>query len=586
MYLQLLIILSCATLLNGMETFSVSKGKISNCEYKGYKPGGDVKNIGDIKAPKAVLDAGGLSAILGGASRASAITMHSLKLPAVASGIAKAAKIAAKVGPKLLRAFSKIGPALGPALGIFSGAIGLINDLTKPTPQDILDSVNREIEQLTKEVNEKLDRMKGYVDSAIITTEKELITREYASIARLWKNCITEVTAEEANRCQRDAFKHADREVGKFAVYRSKVLAGRLTNLEMRKLEGYLLAFRNYANIVLSILQALIDTYDGDDTDTGKSYLARYKGEMKKRAAYFEEYARAAVKEILKVHKGRNGMGVCPDTLKCGPNRPVKEGWFVAKHTADHVDCDVTIDEGTKQKCTIHWIIRRDGKQANYNIPAYRSSSSAGSPETPKHLTSQYLLPECIKYQNKNAQIAGAYWRENLEIFYPIWHEAATGESLETGDIIETVKTVSRWYCAVKINWRSVSILKKTTDLAIAQSVLSKGSSRNRQAIIPMNGNVALDPHTLSKSWSGGSMWWWDWNDIRTMQNECAKSPVPTHDAPNEEPTFALNDEEFSPQYPARLEAALQEYEDSKKKRSEEHSFRNSVKFNVEVDFY
>ena len=79
-----------------------------------------------------------MAALLGGASRGSAMTMHALKLPSVAKGISSAAQAAAKVAGKLAKVagtLAKIGPALGPALGIFSAATGLINDLTKPSIQ-------------------------------------------------------------------------------------------------------------------------------------------------------------------------------------------------------------------------------------------------------------------------------------------------------------------------------------------------------------------------------------------------------------------------------------------------------------------
>ena len=71
-------------------------------------------------------------------------------------------------------------------------------------------------------------------------------------------------------------------------------------------------------------------------------------------------------------------------------------------------------------------------------------------------------------------------------------------------------------------------ILAKTTELSVAQTALgSTGHASNRQAIIPMLLNTAGDPHTLAKSWSGGSMYWGDWNDIRKMQATCRDSKGP-----------------------------------------------------------
>ena len=67
-----------------------------------------------------------------------------------------------------------------------------------------------------------------------------------------------------------------------------------------------------------------------------------------------------------------------------------------------------------------------------------------------------------------------------------------------------------------------------TTDLATAQKSLGIGNQRNRQLIAPMTGRKAGDPHTLSKKWSGGSMWWWNWSDIKRMQAFCEKTDPPS----------------------------------------------------------
>ena len=82
-----------------------------------------------------------------------------------------------------------------------------------------------------------------------------------------------------------------------------------------------------------------------------------------------------------------------------------------------------------------------------------------------------------------------------------------------------------QWFCAVKSNGQ---IVAKTTDLAAAQKSLGKGNQHNRQLIAPMSGRKAGDPHTLSKSWTGGSMWWWNWPDIKKMQAFCEKTDPPS----------------------------------------------------------
>ena len=36
-----------------------------------------------------------------------------------------------------------------------------------------------------------------------------------------------------------------------------------------------------------------------------------------------------------------------------------------------------------------------------------------------------------------------------------------------------------------------------------------------------MNGTSPGDPHTLSKSWNGGSMFWKNWGTIKALQKLC-----------------------------------------------------------------
>ena len=63
-----------------------------------------------------------------------------------------------------------------------------------------------------------------------------------------------------------------------------------------------------------------------------------------------------------------------------------------------------------------------------------------------------------------------------------------------------------------------------TTDLKNAQNNMGNGGKENIQAIIPMTDKTAGDPHSLDKSWNGGSMWWNGWNDINKMRSFCDKA--------------------------------------------------------------
>ena len=76
------------------------------------------------------------------------------------------------------------------------------------------------------------------------------------------------------------------------------------------------------------------------------------------------------------------------------------------------------------------------------------------------------------------------------------------------------------------------AIKARTLKLVDAQNVLGVGDRSSRgmvwygkaQAIIPMLGSTADDPHQLPIEWKGGSMSWVDWRHIRKMQKQCSSN--------------------------------------------------------------
>merc|ERR1719499_2309510 len=84
-----------------------------------------------------------------------------------------------------------------------------------------------------------------------------------------------------------------------------------------------------------------------------------------------------------------------------------------------------------------------------------------------------------------------------------------------------------KWYCVVDYKG---TLKTKTKRLSVAQASIGYGGRYARQAIIPMVGRVSGDPHTLEKSWNGGSMFWYGWRDIRKMQEACRKVTPPGTD--------------------------------------------------------
>ena len=91
-----------------------------------------------------------------------------------------------------------------PGLSVIAGAFGLVESLTKPTTQDIINKVNEGFQKFVGEVNTKLDQTRDYVDANIVQTLKEVSRNELLRMEGMWMDCFDETSNEGLKRCQRD----------------------------------------------------------------------------------------------------------------------------------------------------------------------------------------------------------------------------------------------------------------------------------------------------------------------------------------------------------------------------------------------
>merc|ERR1711910_58477 len=387
--------------------FYIRKDRISNCDYRGYIPGGKVTSVGKIKAPVATLAKNGIAAVLGPASQASTLAMHSLNTAKAVLGV-----------------FEKVAPTLGPVLGVFGAATGIFKSLTEVKPKDILDAANTAMGTLTKDINDKIERMQGYVDSRVITLEKNLIQREYQVAFNLWTGCAQEATVELSNECQREAFATLSANRPKFAVFAQKLGSNApLTGFEARELEAYLVPFRDYAYLILMMLKPLVKTYATDHSSAGRHHLRRYEETLKSQTEFFIKYSTQAVKAILDAHNGKGGNGVCQQSVDCGPLKKIKEGGWFKVWTASSAKCTCVIEDGTKQLCTVDMTFRKDGKIVRGYL-RYDYRNCRNDDQAAREFTGRVLVPEAVKYQKLNQEIASAYWQKELLDFIPVWKKA------------------------------------------------------------------------------------------------------------------------------------------------------------------
>ena len=247
------------------------------CTYKGYIPGGGKPNIKAIETPQAKLP----KSVLG--SAAGITSMAAAGLGEVAGAIDSL-----RIGGNFLL---KIAPKLAPALGAFGFVFGFIADLSKPSPQDIIDQTNKAIAKLTKEVNDRLEKMKGYVDHRVITLERDLINREYKVLFNLFAGCIKEATKNNVNRCMRNAERTTAASAPKFMIlaskmgiysenhksraYYDKYPSKAPSYYNIKRMEAGILSFRDYANIHLLMISTLLETYKSDPSLSHASYYVR-----------------------------------------------------------------------------------------------------------------------------------------------------------------------------------------------------------------------------------------------------------------------------------------------------------------------
>ena len=114
----------------------------------------------------------------------------------------------------------------------------------------------------------------------------------------------------------------------------------------------------------------------------------------------------------------------------------------------------------------------------------------------------------------KDIFLTGLNW-SNIQLFFKV---------TQISRIIVSLLFYTEWYCAVRVDG---GVILKTKNLREAQNILGTGSWQNQQAIIPMMGSLAGNPHKLPNTWKGGSMWWWGWSDINIMRRQCANVSPP-----------------------------------------------------------
>ena len=163
----------------------------------GYSPGGRKPVITPIPSFSVTFDRNAVAA-------AAAATTFTKSGNIVASS--------AKIGSELLSSgtkktvsnalkyFKKTATYLGPTLSIVSALLGF--SVSGPSTTDLLAKVNEGFDKLRKEINIRLDEMKGYIDNEIIELEKRLMKSHLFEVSKRWSRCASKIEYKMLIACQ------------------------------------------------------------------------------------------------------------------------------------------------------------------------------------------------------------------------------------------------------------------------------------------------------------------------------------------------------------------------------------------------
>lgn len=374
----------------------------SVCKPEKYIPGGSITTVQKIKAPVATLQ----KTLLGAIAKTGGNVGNAGKIVGVMSKFSDVFKSA-----------SKMAPWMG-ALGAVFGFVGADD---KPSAQDAVDATNKAIEQLTKEVNVRLEQMKGYVDQRVLDSESNWITRAYQSLSNHWTECIFYKTAHDVNKCLQRAFERLRAERVHFLLHQGK---NTLTRDEIKKLEVTFLTFRDYAMLNFLQLKSLADSFKAEEGKNAKDYYEGYLRLTVTVAKQLADYAKFVNNAIMSFYDKQIKTS-CAASFKCGGiTKRIGASWPSKRHVSSHRDCYCKMrpDARSDQWCVHYVEVRVDyildtSQYKEYQLRVYTLDAA-----TIKR-SKQILFPLAHTYWKTTSEVVRTYWYENVMKLVPLWEE-------------------------------------------------------------------------------------------------------------------------------------------------------------------
>lgn len=146
-----------------------------------------------------------------------------------------------------------------------------------------------------------------------------MILREFKVMQIFWLNCVTELTTDAINECQRDASRLIRASSAKFMLFNEKkTVNASLDSFSVRRLEAAFFPFRDYVTLSVNVMTTLMGSYapkaktceDLEYTKKFKTFVQEQINDIKE----FRAYALWAFKQFVFVHTN-NGVAA-PITCK------------------------------------------------------------------------------------------------------------------------------------------------------------------------------------------------------------------------------------------------------------------------------
>ena len=383
----------------------------------GYSPGGRKPAITPIPSFSVTFDRNAVAAAAAATTftRSGNIVASSAKIGSelLSSGTKKTVSNA-------LKYFKKTATYLGPTLSIVSALLGF--SVSGPSTNDLLAKVNKGFDKLRKEINIRLDEMKGYIDNEIVELEKRLMKSNLFEVSERWSRCANKIEYKTEIACQEtvtDVFaskekffmSHRDHFKNKMPVVKQKGI---------KRLEVSLPVFSNYVTLRLICLQTLINTFKYDTTLAGSAAkLTKYKEEYKKVALASAKYVSWATRQILAsrdcntlkypvLNKQMRKFRIHTHIRSQGK---VQWGWGKEKTKVSEKTATIECDPLSKYKCKVRH------SQAAVDVRPIADS-----------IMRQGAQQACKRYYKNICQDMRSYWRKEVEITASIWQTLAQGK--------------------------------------------------------------------------------------------------------------------------------------------------------------